>query len=289
MPRVTSSTQCSPALCGLRSDHLPQALLLSRALNWPYRLQDWQSALDLGEGLAVVCGGRVCGTALWWQWGEEFANCGMIIVDADSQRMGLGRRLMDELLRCTDGRSVMLRSTEAGLRLYERLRFTPFGHVYQHQAVVRAASAVSAVRAAPPVRPLSATDAGAIRRLDRLASGLDRTRLLDALLATGKYLVTERGGEVSGYAAARRWGRGIVVGPVVASEPEEARALIAAALADHQGEFVRIDVTESSGLGAWLESAGLPRVNTVTSMVRGTLPSMSSQVTLYGLSCQSIG
>lgn len=289
MPRATTSTQMPPAPCRLRSDHLPQALSLSQALNWPYRLQDWQSALDLGEGLAVECGGRVCATALWWPWGEEFATCGMIIVDAGSQRMGLGTRLMEELLRRTAGRSVILRSTEEGLRLYDRFGFKPFGHIYKHQAVFCAAPAAPAARLTLPVRPLSAADAGALRRLDHRACGLDRTRLLDALLATGKCLVTEQGGEVSGYAAARRWGRGIVVGPVVASEPDEARALIVAALADHQGEFVRIDVTESSGLSAWLDSAGLPRIDGVTSMVRGTLPLMSPKVTPCALYSQSIG
>ena len=286
MLRGTPSTHVQPVLCGLRSDHLPQARSLSKALNWPYRLQDWQSALDLGEGLSVECGGRVCATALWWLWGGEFATCGMIIVDAGSQRMGLGTLLMDERLRRTAGRSVILRSTEAGLRLYERLGFKPIGRVHQHQAVL---SAASAARPGLPVRPLSAGDTGALRRLDHLACGLDRTRLLNALLAKGKLLVTERGGEVTGYAAARRWGRGIVVGPVVASEPDAARALITAALADHPGEFVRVDVTESSGLSAWLESAGLPRVDGVTSMVRGTLPPVSPQVPTCALYSQSIG
>lgn len=288
MPGTTTSTPMPSSLCGLRFDHLPQALSLSQALNWPYRLQDWQSALELGEGVAVECGGRVCATTLWWPWGEEFATCGMIIVDAGSQRMGLGTRLMEELLRRTAGRSVILRATVAGLRLYERFGFMSFGHVYQHQAMLGAAPVAPAARPTL-VRTLSAADAGALRRLDHLACGLDRTRLLDALLATGKCLVTEHGGEVSGYAVARRWGRGIVVGPVVASEPDEARALIAAALAEHQGEFVRIDVTESSGLSAWLESVGLHCVDRVTSMVRGTLPLTSPQVTPCALYSQSIG
>lgn len=286
MPRVTDSPPVQPALCGLRSDHLPQALLLSQALNWPYRLEDWRSALDLGEGVAIEYGVRVCATALWWPWGDEFATCGMIIVDAGSQRMGLGTRLMQELMRRTAGRSVILQSTEAGLRLYERFGFEPFGHVHQHQAVLRA---VPASPLAPTVRPLSAADTEALRRLDHLACGFDRARLLDALLAKGKVVVTGCDGEISGYAIARRWGRGIVVGPVVASEPETARALIAALMAGHRGEFVRIDVTETSGLSAWLESVGLPRVDVATSMVRGTPPPISPQAALYALSSQSIG
>lgn len=286
MTRVTDSPPAQPALCGLRFDHLPQALLLSQALNWPYRLQDWQSALELGEGVAIECAGRVRATALWWRWGEEFATCGMIIVDAGSQRLGLGTRLMEELLRRTAGRSLILQSTEAGLRLYERFGFEPFGHVYQHQAVLRA---VSAAPLAPPVRPLRAEDTGALHRLDHLASGLNRARLLDVLLAKGKVVVAGCDGEISGYAIARRWGRGIVVGPVVASEPETARALIAAQIAGHQGMLVRIDVTERSGLTAWLESLGLPRIDVATSMARGTLPPTSPRVTLYALSSQSIG
>ena len=99
MQRPTTSPPARQALCGFRSDHLPQALSLCQTLNWPCRLEDWQSALHLGEGLAVECGGHVRATALWWPWGDEFATCGMIIVDAGSQRLGLGTRLMVDMTR----------------------------------------------------------------------------------------------------------------------------------------------------------------------------------------------
>ena len=37
----------------LDTDHLPQALAQSQALNWPYRAEDWAFAFGLGRGFAV--------------------------------------------------------------------------------------------------------------------------------------------------------------------------------------------------------------------------------------------
>ncbi|MFO1425732.1 MAG: GNAT family N-acetyltransferase [Steroidobacteraceae bacterium] len=270
----------------LRPDDLPQALALSQALNWPYRLEDWQAALELGRGLAVGSDGRLRATALWWPWGEAFATCGMIIVADAMQRTGIGALIMDELLAEAAGRSVILRSTEAGLRLYERLGFRPFGRVHQHQAAL---SAAPGARLPAPVRPMAAGDLETIRAIDRRGSGLDRARLLDALAAAGSVAVVERAATLTGYGIARRWGRGIVIGPVVAATADDATALIAFLAARHVGAFVRIDVTESSGLSPWLESQGLPCVDRVTSMVRGTLPSCAADATLFALSSQSLG
>jgi hypothetical protein len=47
MAEVLLSTADTVAL---REQHLPQALLLSQSLNWPYRLDDWRDALGLGHG-----------------------------------------------------------------------------------------------------------------------------------------------------------------------------------------------------------------------------------------------
>ena len=50
--------------------------------------------------------------------------CGMIIVAAEYQGRGIGRRLMDELLRQASGRTIVLNSTREGYALYQRLGMT---------------------------------------------------------------------------------------------------------------------------------------------------------------------
>lgn len=266
--------------------HLPQALALSQALEWPYRLEDWKIALELGHGFAVEKDGECVGTALWWPYDPDFATAGMIIVSDKVQRQGIGARLMAALLGDAVGRTVILNSTEEGEALYRRSGFAPYGVIQQHQAVLAKAPAIDA---SVPLRPATEQDRDALIAVDRAGSGMGRERLLDALCAGGDTLVVEREGGVTGYAIARRWGRGIVIGPVVARDQSDAKALIAALAARHVGTFVRIDVTESCGLGPWLESLGLPQVGRVVAMSRGAPPCSDSNATLFALANQSLG
>jgi hypothetical protein len=195
--------------------------------------------------------------------------------------------LMDELLRQASGRAIVLNSTREGYRLYERLGFTPCGQVNQHQAVLAVAPPESPANGA--IRPLRPEDLEAIRDLDSRASGMRRSRLLDALFAVGRVAVLEREGRVQGYACVRRFGRGVVVGPVVARDAMDAKALVATLAAEHRGGFVRIDVPATSGLSPWLEEIGLPHVDHVVSMVRGQPPAHAADATLFALSNQSLG
>jgi hypothetical protein len=68
----------------------------------------------------------------------------------------------------------------------------------------------------------------------------------------------------------RRFGRGHSIGPVVAPDPESAKALIAHLAGMNAGRFTRVDIDFDSGLTEWLESIGLLRVDAPTTMVRGT-------------------
>ena len=270
----------------LRTEHLPQALELSQALRWPYRLEDWAFAHQLGRGFAVEIEGRLAGTALWWPYGDRHASAGMVIVSAQDQRKGIGGMLMDALLGDAAGRTVLLNSTEDGLGLYTRLGFIAHGHVIQHQGVLAQAPSPASGES---VRSLAPGDLTAVRDLDLGATGMDRTRLIDALLSTSEVKVIDRGGRISGYACVRTWGRGVVIGPVVAADDSDARALIAALAAPHVGRFVRIDLPAAVGLSPWVESIGLPRVDKVVAMALGELPKPAVGAKLFALSNQSLG
>jgi GNAT superfamily N-acetyltransferase len=274
-------------ISALRDDHLSRAASLSAALGWPYREEDWRFAFDLGHGCAMEIDGGLAATALWWPYENAFASFGMIIVAPAWQGRGIGRMLMDELLRQADGRTIVLNSTREGRRLYERLGFLAYGQVNQHQAVFATAPSDAPVNGV--VRPLRPEDIAKIRDLDGRGSGMGRGRLLDALIAVGKIAVIERAGRVQGYACVRGFGRGVVVGPVVAPDAVDAKALVASLAAEHCGHFVRIDVPVSSGLSPWLEKIGLPHVDDVVSMARGNPPRPAAGTTLFALSNQSLG
>ena len=270
----------------LTPEHIPQALSLSAALNWPYREEDWCFALELGHGVAVEADGRLTATGMWWPYAEDFASFGMIIVMPTLQGRGVGSLIVEEMLRQASGRTVVLNSTREGYRLYDRYGFVPYDQVNQHQAVLTARPPE------PPcagIRQLRTEDILAIRALDRHASGMSRDRLLDALFSVGDVVVIERAQEVKGYACVRRSGRGVVIGPVIAPDAEDAKALIATLATEHMNSFVRIDVTQTSGLSPWLATIGLPRVDQVVSMARGTPLARAGGAKLFALANQSFG
>lgn len=270
----------------LRSDHLPEAARLSSAVGWPYREEDWRFAFALGTGIAVEHGGRLVATALWWPYAERYASCGMIIVEPAMQGQGLGRSLMAELLRQAGDRTIFLNSTHEGLRLYASLGFVQDGRIFQHQGIVPKDFAPGT---SGELRLGGSADAAAILQADAQATGMDRAALIESLLAVSAVEVVDRGADLEGYAFCRRFGRGMVIGPVVAPNEALARALIVQLACRHRGMLVRTDVSEASGLSAWLETIGLTKVDEAIAMVRGTRASPGANVRLFALSNQSLG
>jgi GNAT superfamily N-acetyltransferase len=266
--------------------HVPGALKLSQEMLWPYRREDWEFAAAVGQGLVLERAGDVIGTAMWWTYGQAYAAAGMIIVTASAQGGGYGSRLFKGLLDATDGRNVLLNSTEEGLTLYKRRGFTTWGAVHQHQGPLSAAVIPTA---RDDIRAATASDLAAIQVLDERATGVPRPSMVAALADVGNVVVIDRLGRVAGYAIARRFGRGHVVGPVAAESAEDARLLIVAQLSTLHGQFVRIDVDAEHGLSAWLESFGLSRVGHATAMVKGRRPVSNGTARMYALANQSFG
>jgi hypothetical protein len=210
----------------------------------------------------------------------------MIIVTASAQGGGYGSRLFNPLLEATDGRNVLLNSTDEGLTLYERRGFIAWGTVLQYQGWLPAAAAPDA---RDGIRPATAADLAAIQALDARATGMPRPSMVAALADVGEVVIIDRGGRIVGYAIARRWGRGYVVGPVAAESVQDAQRLILAQLSKLQGQFVRIDVHAEHALGGWLERLGLERVSHATAMVKGRRPVSDGPARMYALANQSFG
>ena len=274
------------ALVPFARSHLEGALKLSQEMSWPYLLKDWEFALQLGRGFVVTSTGAVVGTALWWPYGDTHASVGMIIVSKAVQGRGYGARLMDALLAAARPRIVTLNSTAEGMALYERRGFVPIGLIHQHQGIS------SERHEAPPpwlVRAMAPSDFEAVTRLDRQATGWTRREMLNRLIEVGDGYVLLRDGVRCGYAICRLFGRGHVIGPVVAESPTDARTLIEAALARLGNVFVRVDTSAISHLGAWLEGIGLPQVGGATIMVLGTQRPSTGPARLFALANQSFG
>ncbi|OLP55707.1 GNAT family N-acetyltransferase [Rhizobium rhizosphaerae] len=266
-------------------EHLDGAVVLSRAEGWPHRREDWMMMLQLSLGAVVTdTDGRVAGTILVTPFGTDFATINMVIVDKSLRGLGLGRKLMERAFQLAQGRPLRLVATKEGLPLYEKLGFVATGTIRQHQG------AVEAVAAPDGVEEMQPGDADAIRALDRQAQQADRCALIDTLIERGRIAVIRKGGTVEAFAAIRAFGRGEVIGPVVAPDVETARRLIAHFAASRTGAFLRVDTGSDTGLAPWLEEIGLAHVGGGVTMRRPlTQDAGTGQATIFALASQALG
>ncbi|HEY0955991.1 MAG TPA: GNAT family N-acetyltransferase [Roseateles sp.] len=272
----------------MQASDLEAAHGLSLAVQWPHRLADWQFAFQLGRGVVAERDGELVGTAMTWLWGDAHATLGLVIVDPRCQGRRVGLRMMQALLESLGDRSVLLYATAEGRGLYERLGFVRTGEVRQHQGPALSAPLV-ALEPGWRLRPADHSDAFKLLQLDAQSRGMPREALLTELMATADTVVLDHEGQPRGFAMLRRFGRGLIIGPVVAPDAEGAKALIACLVGLNAGKFVRIDVDFDSGLTEWLESLGLLRVGAGTEMIRGPVPEPVAGVQRIALATQALG
>jgi GNAT superfamily N-acetyltransferase len=264
---------------------------LSLGVSWPHRPEDWNMLRQVGEGFAATDGiGRVFGTAMWFSHGTDFATVGMVITSPRLQAQGNGRWLMDRVLdRCGDG-NLILNATRAAYQLYISLGFVPEATVYQCQG--EAATKLPSLRPMDgELRATSEADFDILAALDARAFGADRMRLLNVLAPDSSGYGIWRDGALVAYAFRRKFGRGRVIGPIVASNDDDAMQLVSAHLADVPGQFARVDTRHKEGaFMAFLQESGLRVFDTVTTMSRGRpfLKATSGEPSVYGLAAHAL-
>lgn len=263
---------------------------LTVSVFWPHRASDIEMVLGLGTGyLALDEIGRPLSSVMGFPSGDDFTMLGMMVTTPRLQSQGTGGRLLRRVMTEQAGRDLRLSATRQGYRLYEGAGFTPVRLVYQHQGVARAIRPPEPVQGVS-IRPMQESDLPAIRALDTHAYGAARTAILDALLRVSEVLVAERGGAIEGYAMIRNFGKGRVIGPLVAEQDGVAMQLAAEFIIAHEGQFLRLDtIIESERFEAFVSAAGLGVYDTVTDMRYGRLRRASSGPMTYGLAMQSLG
>ncbi len=268
----------------LGPEHLEAAVSLSRQAGWPHRLEDWQMAFSLSQGFVAIEDGRVVGTVLVTPYKQDCATINMVIVDESVRGRGLGRRLMEEALRLAGERPLRLVATVEGLPLYDKLGFQETGRVLQHHGIA------GEIVAPSETSPATIGDLAAITQLDRLAFGADREGLIAYIAKVGEIAVIRRDDRIVGFAALRPFGRGEVVGPVVAGNLDDAKALIAHFIAKRPNRFLRVDTTADTGLSDWLAKHGLAHVGGGIAMMKPpTLQPADPAATTFALANQALG
>ncbi|WP_281037843.1 MULTISPECIES: GNAT family N-acetyltransferase [unclassified Rhizobium] len=267
-----------------RPEHLDAAVELSRQAGWPHRKEDWALVLSLSKGFVALENGRVVGTAMATLLGDSCATVNMVIVDESMRGRGLGRQLMQAAIGAAEDRECRLVATTDGLPLYEKMGFAACGEVLQHQGIPAATEKPADVAWAETVDPAE------LAALDAQAFGADRVSLFTELADRARFAVVREEGVIKGFAGLRAFGRGEVIGPVVAENAEIAKELIAFMFSERPGTFLRVDTTADTGLGPWLAEHGLAHVGGGIAMRRSKaeIPA-NKKLKTFALTSQALG
>lgn len=272
----------------LTAADLPAAASLSSAEGWPHTPADWAAFLALSTGYAIDDEHGLVATTMLTPFGEDTAALNMIIVRSDRRGRGLARAIVEAAMADAGQRELRLIATADGLPLYQKLGFRATGDISQHQAVVGAARAVP--RDEEGVVWAKTGDVEAIARLDAAAYGADRWGLIAQLAEAGCVALAAGADGPTGFAIRRPFGRGEVVGPVVAPDLATAERLVAAHLAECAGRFVRVDTVGEAGLSPFLVRCGLPHVGSGTAMVLNPRAAPAARpVTTFAIARQAFG
>ena len=244
---------------------------LSLSVGWPHRAEDWQFLRESGHGLVALDEiGRVFGSAMWFAHGVDFATVGMVITSPRLQTLGAAQWLMKRVFDEIGERDLRLNATRAARRLYLTLGFQPERTVYQCQGVARVRTTRVPAKAEGEVRALDARDIPAVIDLDAAGFGAQREELIRRLFAHSAGYGLFRDAALKAFALCRPFGRGHVVGPVVAGTDSDALAIARPHVAEHSGTFLRVDTPMEHGeFAAFLSHSGLPVFDTVLTMSMG--------------------
>jgi GNAT superfamily N-acetyltransferase len=223
-----------------RTEDVARGLALTRQAGWNQTERDWRRLFDLDPDGCFVAelNSEPVATLTCARYGPV-AWLAMMLVDQDRRGQGIGRALMSHALAWLDAsavRTARLDATPLGRPLYERLGFVPEYSIARHTGRPSAGP-----QAALAPDPANLDD---LHRIDREASGIDRRRLIDRLIAedpAAVRVVVGHDGAIAGYTLARSGFHATHVGPCIAT-PEAGRALLDDILSRQADRPVLIDV-----------------------------------------------
>lgn len=259
-------------------------------VNWPHRLQDLDLIIAAGKGVIGVDGiDRVVSTAMWFPMSEDFATIGMMTTTPRLQAQGAGRWLLQTAMQQCAGRDLRLNATRAGYSMYLEAGFIPVCRIRQMQGKLLSIPTPPFV-AGLELRPVTPADIPQLSTLDAAAFGAERRQVLALLAAASSGIVAVLHGQPVGYALRRGFGKGQLIGPVVAEDAAIAVQLVSTLMQEIEGQFLRLDVPEDRGeLLDHLSKAGLQLFDSVTEMRIGADRRASAGPVTFALAAHSLG
>lgn len=250
---------------------LDRGVQLCRLAGWNQQRADWELFLRCNpQGCFVaVVEEEVVGTVTTIDYGGRSSWVGMVLVDPNRRRMGIGTRLLagaiDSLAEC---RCVKLDATPAGKKLYDTLGFVD--ELRLSRQTIETLPGELAPE--PGVVPLGEADLSAVIALDAAAFGVPRPLVIEGLfrMAPDRAFGLWEQGQLRGFVLGRPGETFAQIGPLCCWSTQAARRLATAAFGGLAGQSVVIDVPlhDHDWLN-WLAELGFREQRPFIRMVKG--------------------
>ncbi len=282
----------APAIRPLAPHEVAGAQRLVEEAGWNQLPADWQLFADLGRVVCIAAeDGGIAATAATLP-SRGFGWISMVLVRQTHRRRGLASALLQHCIAHlqAEGLVPMLDATPAGRTVYQPLGFTD-GWTITRWRRTGGGAPIALPAGSPAVRALEDRDWDGVLALDLQAFGADRAEVLRRLRArsTAFACVTEEQGRITGALLGRDGRKATQVGPVLASTPDAAAALLAHALGRIAGPVLLDAVDLHPGWQALLPGAGFSVERGYTRMALGAAAANGDAATLYAIAGPELG
>ena len=259
---------------------------------WNQVRADWQLFADLGAAFAVKGDrGDVVATAATLPF-DPFGWISMVLVRQSHRRQGLATALLEHCIAHLRNRSLVpvLDATPAGRSVYQPLGFRDCWAISRWRRAASSASSPT-YTADAVVRPFREHDWPAVLVLDASAFGADRRGVLQRLYARsqGFACVAEQHGRITGFLLGRDGRQATQVGPVVATEPAVAAALLGDALPRISGPVIVDALDVHAGLRDLLLASGFSVERGYTRMALAEGASFGDAGSMFAIAGPELG
>ena len=259
----------------MNEQDVPGGLRLNTLAGWNQTAADWRRFLRNSPSGCFVMehDGEVVGTAATINYESHFAWIGMVLVDPEFRKQGIGTELLKKTIEHLDAagvRTMKLDATPQGKPIYEKLGFEEEYEI--ERWMMKRPNAKTSTQSASTCVPLSEMQRENIFQLDKELFGADRSFLLRVLAeeAPEFELAAWEKELLHGYAFGRRGLFADHLGPWMARTRGATERLLKEFLAASSRETVIVDCLKANSMAVELLSAyGFASARSLTRMVRG--------------------
>jgi len=194
----------------------------------------------------AVHNGKVIGTTTAAIYDQKMAWIGMVLVDPEFRRQGVGRLLMTTALEALQGVScIKLDATPDGKKMYDLLGFKDEYLLRRMVALAITPSSMASPSPSSKIRPIQASDLPALINADQRALGINRAALLTSLFQRAPHLAWMSTTTPTAFCLGRAGSNFTQIGPVVAPTHTLAQDLIQTVLTTLTGQPAVLDVPDA--------------------------------------------